>query len=160
MAASTKAVYAYPSEHYPDWQVLVGRELAPGAFGENLTTEGLVEDRICIGDEYRVGTARLVVTQPRMPCFKLGLRFGDPGMVRTFLKVGRPGIYFAVLDEGDVSSGDPIERVAEGTNGVTLTEMLALMLAKAPDPTALRRLLEVPALAADWRQAFETWLTP
>ncbi len=131
---------------------------APGAFGENLTTEGLIEDQVHIGDEFRVGTARLVVTQPRMPCYKLGLRFGDPGMVRTFLKVGRPGIYFAVLDEGVVSPGDPIEQVAEGKNRVSLTEMLALMLDRDPNPADLRRLLEVPALAADWRQGFEARL--
>ena len=153
-----KAVYAYPADHYPDWQALLGRDLAPGAFGENLTTKGLIEDQVHVGDEFRVGTARLVVTQPRMPCYKLGLRFGDVGMIKTFLKVGRPGIYFAVLDEGEVSPGDPIERVAEGINRVPLSEMLALMLAKDPDPAALRRLLEVPALAADWRQGFQAWL--
>ena len=153
-----KAVYAYPSDHYADWQALLGRELSPGAFGENLTTEGLIEDQVHIGDEFRVGTARLVVTQPRMPCFKLGLRFGDAGMIKTFLKVGRPGIYFAVLEEGVVAPGDPVERVAEGVNRVSVTEMLALMLDKDPDPAALRRLLEIPALAADWRQGFEARL--
>lgn len=153
-----KAVYAYPFDHYADWQSLLGRDLAPAAFGENLTTEGLFEDRVHIGDEFRVGSARLVVTQPRMPCYKLGLRFNDPGMVRTFLKVGRPGIYFAVVEEGIVAPGDPIERLAEGTNRVTLIEMLALMLDKDPDPAAVRRLLDVPALAADWRQGFEARL--
>jgi MOSC domain-containing protein YiiM len=153
-----KAVYAYPSDHYADWQSLLGRDLAPGAFGENLTTEGLIEDQVHIGDEFRVGTARLIVTQPRMPCHKLGLRFGDPGMVRTFLKVGRPGIYFAVVEEGVVAPGDPIERLAEGVNRVTLIEMLRVMLDKDPDPADLRRLLEIPALAADWRQGFQARL--
>jgi MOSC domain-containing protein YiiM len=153
-----KAVYAYPSDHYADWQGLLGRDLAPGAFGENLTTEGLIEDRVHVGDEFRVGTARLVVTQPRMPCYKLGLRFGDAGMVRTFLKVGRPGIYFAVVEEGVVAPGDPVERLAEGINRVTLIEMFALMFDKDPDPAAVRRLLEVPALAADWRQGFQARL--
>jgi MOSC domain-containing protein YiiM len=153
-----KAVYAYPSEHYANWQALLGRDLSPGAFGENLTTEGLVEDQVHIGDEFRVGTARLVVTQPRMPCYKLGLRFGDVGMVKTFLKVGRPGIYFKVVDEGVVAPGDPVERVAEGANRVSLIEMLRLMLDKDPDPADIRRLLEVPALAADWRQGFQTRL--
>lgn len=153
-----KAVYAYPGDHYPAWQALLGRDLTLGAFGENLTTEGLVEDQVHIGDEFRIGTARLVVTQPRMPCYKLGLRFGDPGMVKSFARVGRPGIYFAVVEEGEVSPGDPIERLAEGINRVTVTEMFALMLDKSPDPAAVRRLLEVPALAADWRQGFEAWL--
>jgi MOSC domain-containing protein YiiM len=153
-----KAVYAYPSDHYPAWQALLGRDLPPAAFGENLTTEGLIEDQVHIGDEFRVGTARLVVTQPRMPCYKLALRFDDTGMVKNFVRVGRPGIYFAVLEEGEVSPGDPIERLAEGVNRVTLTEMFALMLDKSPDPAAIRRLLEVPALAADWRAGFEAHL--
>jgi MOSC domain-containing protein YiiM len=78
-----KAVYAYPSEHYGPWREQLGRELTPGMFGENLTTEGLLEDAVHIGDEFRVGTARLVVTQPRLPCFKLGIRFGDPGIVKS-----------------------------------------------------------------------------
>ncbi len=153
-----KAVYAYPLDHYPAWQAFLSRDLAPGAFGENLTTEGLIEDEVHIGDEFRVGTARLVVTQPRMPCYKLGLRFGDPSMVKTFLKVGRPGIYFAVLEEGQVGPGDPIERLAEGVHQIPVTEMLRLMLDKDPDPAKLRRLLEVPALAADWRQGFQAHL--
>src|SRR5947209_8442554 len=97
-----KAVYAYPSEHYDYWrEVLPGRDLPPGVFGENLTTEGLDERSVSIGDEFRVGSARLVVTQPRQPCFKLGLRFGDPAMVRRFVEAGRPGIYFAVAEEGE-----------------------------------------------------------
>ena len=109
-----KAVYAYPSEHYGPWREQLGRELAPGMFGENLTTEGLLEDAVHIGDEFRVGTARLVVTQPRLPCFKLGIRFGDPGIVKSFVRAGKPGIYFSVLEEGEVAAGDPIERTRGG----------------------------------------------
>jgi MOSC domain-containing protein YiiM len=86
-----KAIYAYASEHYGPWEKQLGRALTPGNFGENLTTEGLLEDGVHIGDEFRVGTARLVITQPRLPCFKLGLRFGDPGMVKSFLKAGSRG---------------------------------------------------------------------
>ena len=153
-----KAVYAYPADHYADWQAILGRDLSPGAFGENLTTEGLIEEHVHIGDEFRVGTTRLVVTQPRMPCYKLGLKFGDVGMIKRFLRVGRPGIYFAVVEEGVVAPGDAVEQVGEGKNRVSVTEMLALMLDKEPDPVALRRLLEVPALAADWRQGFEARL--
>ena len=81
-----KAIYAYPSEHFGPWSERLGRELTPGIFGENLTTEGLLEDEVHIGDEFRVGTARLIITQPRLPCFKLGLRFDDPGMVKSFLR--------------------------------------------------------------------------
>jgi MOSC domain-containing protein YiiM len=150
-----KAVYAYPSEHYTDWQSQLGRDLAPGAFGENLTTEGLIEDAVHIGDEFRVGTARLVVTQPRLPCYKLGLRFGDPGMVRRFLEAGRPGIYFAVVEEGIVGPGDPIERVAEDEARISITKMLRLVLDQDADPAALRRLLGVRALAAVWREELE-----
>jgi MOSC domain-containing protein YiiM len=155
-----KAVYAYPLEHYEDWQAQLGRDLPFGAFGENLTTEGLTEDNVHIGDEFRVGTARLVVTQPRTPCFKLGIRFGDPAMVKTFLKAGRPGIYFGVRDEGVVGPGDRIERVREDENRVTVTAMLQLILDRNPDAAQLRRLLNVPALAAVWRGEFEDRLRP
>jgi MOSC domain-containing protein YiiM len=150
-----KAVYAYPSEHFGPWSERLGRELSPGIFGENLTTEGLLEDAVHIGDEFRVGTARLIITQPRLPCFKLGLRFDDPGMVKTFLQAGKPGIYFAVLDEGVVEPGDPIERVAEDMSRITVAEMFHLVLDPDPAPAALRRLLAVPALAAVWRTELE-----
>ena len=153
-----KAVYAYPFEHYGDWQTQLGRDLPHGAFGENLTTEGLIEDAVHIGDEYRVGTARLVVTQPRMPCFKLGIRFGDPAMVKAFLQFGRPGIYFGVVEEGVVGPGDPVERVHTDENRVSVTAMLRLILDHDPSPHALRRVLSIPALAAVWRQEFEARL--
>ena len=97
-----KAVYAYPAEHYPFWQSEMPDHVFPwGIFGENLTTEGALESEVCIGDEYRVGTARLLATQPRMPCYKLAARFDEPRMVKRFVAARRPGIYFAVLDEGD-----------------------------------------------------------
>ena len=153
-----KAVYAYPFEHYGDWQSRLGRELPFGAFGENLTTEGLVENSVHIGDEFRVGTARLVVTQPRMPCYKLGIRFGDPAMVRAFLKAGWPGIYFAVVEEGVVGPGDLVERVHADENLVSVAAMLGLILDRRPSTDALRRILAVPALAAVWRQEFEARL--
>jgi MOSC domain-containing protein YiiM len=153
-----KAVYAYSQEHYAEWQAWLGRDLPLGAFGENLTTEGLVEDRVFIGDEFRVGTARLVATQPRLPCFKLGIRFGDPGMVKKFLKAGWPGIYFAVLDEGVVGPGDPIERVHTDENGVSVTDVFRLILDRHASPEALRRVLLVPALAAGWREDFQSRL--
>ena len=129
-----KAVYAYPSEHYGPWAGRLGYELSPGNFGENLTTQGLLEDAVHIGDEFRVGTARLVVTQPRLPCFKLGIRFGDPGMVKTFLRAGMPGIYFAVVEEGEVGPEDPIERLAEDGSRVSVAEMFRLVLDRDADP--------------------------
>jgi MOSC domain-containing protein YiiM len=154
-----KAVYAYPYEHYDGWKAKLGRDLVPGNFGENLTTEGLLENQVHIGDEFRIGTARLVVTQPRMPCYKLGVRFGDARMVKTFLDAGHPGIYFAVLEEGVVSPGDAIVQVAEDPQRISVIEMLVLMRDLDPDPDQARRLLAIPALAADWRQAFESRLT-
>ena len=150
-----KAVYAYPSEHYADWEARVGRRLTPGAFGENLTTQGLVEDRVHIGDEFRVGTARLVVTQPRLPCFKLGIRFGDPAMVKAFLKASWPGIYFAVAEEGEVGPGDSIEQIHTDERRITVVEMFGVMLNRHAVPDDLRRLLEVPALATVWREEFQ-----
>ena len=150
-----KAVYSYAGEHYGFWGERFGRELTPGIFGENLTTEGLLEDAVHIGDEFRVGTARLVVTQPRMPCFKLGIRFGNPGIINSFLKAGKPGIYFAVQEEGEVGPGDPIERLAEDESRITVAEMFHLVLDRDSSPAALRRLLGVPSLAAVWRQKLE-----
>lgn len=142
-----KAVYAYPSEHYADWRARLGRELDFGMFGENLTTEGLTEDSVHIGDEFRIGTARIVVTQPRLPCFKLGLRFDDPGMVRTFTKVERPGIYFAVLEEGTVTPGDLIERVSEDGHHVSVVEVFRMVLDLHVGEDALQRALRPKHLA-------------
>jgi len=150
-----KAIYAYPNEHYERWREQLGRELTPGSFGENLTTEGLLEEEVHIGDEFRVGSARLVVTQPRLPCYKLGIRFDDPGMVKLFQRAGKPGIYFAVREEGEIAAGDTIEQVAEDESRITVAEMFRLVLDKEADPAALRRLLKVPALAAVWREELD-----
>jgi len=150
-----KAVYAYPSEHYPGWEEKVGRKLPPAAFGENLTTEGMLENQVHIGDEFRIGTARLVITQPRMPCYKLGIRFNDPSMVKTFHKAGLPGIYFAVVEEGEVTAGDSIELVHADPRQVTVTDMLALMFTRNPPESELQRILLIPRLAAVWREEFE-----
>ncbi|MFO0891543.1 MAG: MOSC domain-containing protein [Isosphaeraceae bacterium] len=154
-----KAVYAYPLEHYDGWRARLGRDLEAGGFGENLTTEGLLESSVHIGDEFRIGTARLAVTQPRMPCYKLGLRFGDPAMVKRFLEAGHPGIYFAIREEGVVAPGDPIERLHEDERRISVTDMLRLILDRDVDPAAIRRLLELPALATVWREEFEGRLT-
>jgi MOSC domain-containing protein YiiM len=153
-----KAVYAYPFEHYSEWEERLGRKLLPGAFGENLTTEGLLENRVHIGDEFRVGTAKLVVTQPRMPCYKLGIRSGDAGMVKAFLRAGWPGIYFAVMKEGVVGPGDSVEQVHMDERRITVNDMLGLILDRNATPEDLRRLLEVPALAEVWREEFKSRL--
>jgi MOSC domain-containing protein YiiM len=119
-----KAVYAYPYEHYARWaEELARTDIAPGQFGENLTTEGLLETTVRIGDRLRVGTALLEVTQPRSPCFKLAARMGLPAFPRLFLKSGRSGWYLRVIEEGNVEAGDPIVREIEGA-GPTVLELL------------------------------------
>jgi MOSC domain-containing protein YiiM len=153
-----KAVYAYPSEHYHDWEASLGRRLLPGAFGENLTTEGLIEDQVHVGDEYRIGTARVVVTQPRMPCYKLGIRFGDPQMVKAFLKARRPGIYFAVAEEGLIGPSDPIELIRGDERRISVRDMLELMLTRKPAYDDLQRIVAIPGLAAVWREEFQARL--
>ncbi len=150
-----KAVYAYPIEHYDFWRVEWPRSDYPwGIFGENLSTTGLLEEHVCVGDEFRVGTARLVVTQPRMPCFKLGIRFGDPLIIQRFLESRRPGIYFGILDEGAVGPGDRIELVSSDPRRLNLVELLELILDSTASKAQLERALSVPALADDWRREF------
>ena len=154
-----KAVYAYPFENYAYWrEQLPGRELPLGIFGENLTIEGLCEDAVHIGDELRIGTARLVLTQPRLPCFKLGIRFGDPDMVARFLAGNRPGFYLAVLEEGEVGTGDAVELVREDENRLTVTELFRLMVHDKTNVDLMRRALRVRHLAAVLRKKFESRL--
>jgi MOSC domain-containing protein YiiM len=119
-----KALYAYPSEHYESWRKeLRNPELAWASFGENLTTEGLLEDDASIGDRFRLGEALVMVTQPRFPCYKLGIRFGRDDILTKFLKSGRSGIYFSVLEEGLVTSGGAIERIHSDPAGVTIADI-------------------------------------
>jgi MOSC domain-containing protein YiiM len=121
-----KAVYAYPSEHYAFWRnELPGMDFPLGAFGENLTTEGLLEGDVHIGDRFRAGSCEFIVTQPRMPCFKLGIRFNRPDMVRRFLRSGRSGFYLAVVREGNVGAGDAIEVVAQDDARVSVAAVVA-----------------------------------
>lgn len=146
-----KAVYIYPAEHYDPWRAeLPGVELAWGAFGENFTTEGLVEDEVHLGDRFRIGEAEVQVTQPRMPCFKLGIRFGDPGIVERFLESRRSGFYVAVLREGTVEAGDPIERLATDPHRVTVADFNRLFLGEQ-DEDAVARALQVEALPENWK---------
>ena len=122
-----KAVYAYPAEHYAFWRLeLPDAELPWGTFGENFTTEGLLEDEVWIGDRYRVGTAELVVTRPRTPCYKLGIRLGRSDMVKRFQRSGRSGFYLAVEREGEVGAGDSIERLARDERRLTVADVVAL----------------------------------
>jgi MOSC domain-containing protein YiiM len=119
----TKAIYAYPFEHYPYWAATLHREISYGNFGENLTTEGLLESDIHVGDQYRIGTALLQVTKPRQPCYKLALRFNLPTMVKLFWNSGFSGFYFSVVEEGDIAAGDTIELVERNAQGKTIAEV-------------------------------------
>ena len=150
-----KAVYAYPTEHYPFWRKeLPGVELPWGAFGENLSIEGLLEPEVRIGDRLRIGTAEFVVTQPRMPCFKLNVRFQRPDMVKRFLRAGRSGFYLAVLKEGHVGAGDPIEWVPTHEEAVSVAEVVTLYSAHRDNQELLRRAIGTAALPEAWREHF------
>lgn len=156
---SDKAIYAYPAEHYVYWRdELPGVALPWGAFGENLTTEGLSEAAVRIGDRLRIGSTDLMVTQPRMPCFKLGVRFGRPDMVKRFLRSGRSGFYLAVLREGDVGAGDPVERLGSDEPALSVAEIALLYNAEKPDQDILRRASQIAALPQGWRNHFRARL--
>jgi MOSC domain-containing protein YiiM len=149
-----KAVYAYPSEHYAFWREEIPHlDLPWGAFGENFTTEGLLEE-VQIGDRLRVGSAEFVVTQPRMPCFKLGIRLGRPEILKQFLRSGRTGFDLAVLEEGQVTAGDSIELLARDEHGVTVVDIVNLYKTDATNQDLLRRASELPALPSFWRDHF------
>jgi len=149
-----KAVYAYPSEHYSFWRSeLPGMDLPWGVFGENFTTVGLLEDTH-IGDRFRIGSAQFVVTQPRMPCFKLGIRFNRPDMVKRFLQSGRTGFYFAVLEEGEVAAGDSIELLERDEHNIPVADVVNLYRGDATNQDLLRRVSELPSLPNSWRDYF------
>lgn len=151
-----KAVYVYPYEHYSFWRnELPDAELSIGAFGENLTTEGLLEDVTNIGDTFRIGSAEFIVTQPRMPCYKLGIRFGRADMVKRFLHSGRTGFYLAVTKEGEVTAGDSIEKLRQDEHGITVAEIAGLYVADAASQELLQRVSELPSLPAGWRAYFK-----
>src|SRR2546427_7028112 len=139
-----KAVYAYPAEHYEYWQ----RELPEvsfswGRFGENLTTEGLGEDALYIGDRLRVGSAILMVTQPRMPCYKLALRFDRDDMIKRFLMSERSGFYFSVIEPGEVSPESRVEILSRDANRVAVADIVRLYLGQTRDPQLLQRATNV-----------------
>jgi MOSC domain-containing protein YiiM len=156
-----KAVYVYPSEHHEFWRrELPGTELPWGAFGENFTTEGLLEESTCIGDRYRVGSSVVTVTQPRMPCFKLGIKFGRNDIIKRFLASRRTGFYFSVVEEGEVRAGDLVELLAPEKNRVSEMDIVRLYVADSPDRDLLRRAVGVEALPANWRDYFLQRLQP
>jgi MOSC domain-containing protein YiiM len=149
-----KAVYAYSLDHYAYWRGLLGRDdIACGQFGENLTVAGLDENELCVGDELRAGSAAFVITQPRVPCFKLGIRFADERMPRLFAESGRTGFYLRVLREGVFEAGDTLEVVARGRGSIAVGPLFAAYRRPRDEDAAalLRRALDVPELSAEWR---------
>jgi MOSC domain-containing protein YiiM len=154
-----KAVYLYPSEHYSYWtKQLPGFDLPPGVFGENLTTEGMDEEAVHIGDRFRIGSAIVQVAQPRMPCFKLGIRFGLPEMVKKFWNSNRPGIYFSVVAEGELERGDTIHRISEDPEHVSVADIVRLYKGEIIDRELINRALKSP-LHGSWKTGIRSWLT-
>ncbi|HEY0782666.1 MAG TPA: MOSC domain-containing protein [Thermoanaerobaculia bacterium] len=150
-----KAVYAYPAEHYEPWRrELPDLDLPWGAFGENLTTSGLDEESVCLGDRFRLGGAELVVTQPRLPCYKLEVRFGRAGMVRRFLESRRTGFYLKVAQEGVVAPGDAIERIGREPEAVRVADITRVFAFERDDLETMRRALRVAALPESWKSYF------
>ena len=154
-----KAVSCYPSEHYDFWRrELPGVALPWGAFGENLTTDGLLESAAHVGDRFRAGSAEFVVTQPRLPCYKLGVRFDRPDILKTFLQSRRLGFYLSVAVEGEVGAGDEIALVSSDEERLGVMDVVELYLASAPDRDLLRRMSLHLALPEGWRDHFRRQL--
>lgn len=154
-----KAVYVYPFEHYAFWAGELGRhDFSHGQFGENFTTEGLLEDEVSIGDVFQIGGARVQVTQPRTPCFKLGIRMGDENFPARFATANRTGFYLRVLEEGRVAAGDAIERIEPAADSTTVREVFHLRHVGGTR-AEYERAARLPGLSPSWRAAFEKRLS-
>ncbi len=153
---SNKAVYVYPAEHYPFWrEQFPSMEMPWGMFGENFTVEGLVEDQVNIGDRLGIGSAEFVVTQPRMPCYKLGIKFGRKEIIPRFLESLRSGFYLAVLEEGDVGAGDAVRVTSKAERSVTVTDIVRLYIDREnKNPDLIHRAIQTEALPDSWRDYF------
>ena len=151
-----KAIYAYPAEHYDYWRKeLPGVELSWAMFGENFTIEGLFEDSAYIGDRYRIGEVEVVITQPRLPCYKLGIRFGRADMVKKFLGSRRTGFYFAVTKEGIVKPGDAIEFLGGDQQRVSAADITRVYAFERDDVETIREAMNIEALPESWRSYFQ-----
>ena len=156
---ASKAVYAYPSEHYAFWRAeLPGMDLPWGMFGENFTTEGLLETAVYIGDRFRIGETEVMVTEPRMPCYKLGIKFGRADIIKRFLASRRTGFYFAVVREGMVAAGDVLELIGRGQQEISVADITRLYAFEKGDVKSLRRAIEVEALPESWKGYFRRQL--
>ena len=154
-----RAVFVYQIESYRYWQDRLGRsDFTYGQFGENLTVEGLSDDDVCIGDRYRIGEALFEVTQPRVTCYRVGIRMNEPQMAALLTSSGKPGFYFRVLQEGEVEAGDEIVKVADGPERMTVAEINALLYLPGHSRQQLERALRIPALSEGWRTSFQAFL--
>lgn len=152
----SKAVYAYPVQHYEFWKnELPDLSLPYGMFGENFTIDGLSEETVHIGDRFRIGGAEVMATQPRLPCYKLGIKFARADMVKRFLASRRTGFYLAVLQEGEVKAGDSIEQLSRDGHGITVADITRLYAYEKDDLQTLRRVVQVEALPESWRDFFQ-----
>ena len=151
----SKAVYAYPAEHYEFWRnELPEMELGDSQFGENLTTEGLIETDVRIGDRFRIGTAEFIVTEPRMPCGKLGIRFGRKDIIRRFLQSRRSGFYLAVTKPGELAAGDAIEILSRDENKVSVSDIDRVWVEDKGDVDTMKRALNIDSLPETWKEPF------
>ncbi len=156
-----RPVFVYQVESYDYWEQVLGRDdFTYGQFGENFTVEGLADDEVCIGDRYRIGSALLEVSQPRVTCYRLGLRMNEPRMPALVVAHHRPGFYLRVLEEGEVGAGDAIERVERGPEAMTVAAIDALLYLPGHTPDDLSRALRIPALSEGWRGSFRELLEP
>ena len=154
-----RAVFVYQIESYRYWQNQLGRnDFTYGQFGENFTVEGLADTEVCIGDHYRIGDALFEVTQPRVTCYRVGIRMNEPQMAALLVSHGRPGFYFRVLEEGEVGAGDEIVKVEAGPERMTVAEINALLYLPGHPANGLERALRIPALSAGWRTSLEALL--
>ena len=154
-----RAVMVYQTESYDFWKTYLNRDdLVPGHFGENFTVTGLADDEVCIGDRYRIGDAEFEVTQPRVTCFRIGLRLNEPEMPNLLVAQHRPGFYFRVITEGHVRAGDDIVRTRRGRHELSVADVDALLYLPDRDIERLRKVVDVPALSPGWQQSFNDML--
>jgi MOSC domain-containing protein YiiM len=150
-----KAVYSYPSEYYPFWRDQYPNiEMNWGMFGENFTTSGLFEDEVNVGDEFEIGSSKLVAVQPRMPCFKLGVKFGTVTVIRKFFASEKPGVYFRVLREGEVAAGDEIKMIKRDEHNITIKDIMKLYTTEKSNTEKIKKAVNIPALPESWRSFF------
>src|SRR5580693_2209234 len=154
-----RAVFVYQMDSYHYWEGLLGRkDFVFGQFGENFTVEGLLDSEVCIGDRYRIGDAIFEVTQPRVTCFRVGIRMNEPRMAALLVAHHRPGFYFRVLQEGEVGAGDDIVKITDGPERISVTEVDALLYLPGHSNEQLQRALRIPALSKGWQSSFQAML--